>query len=143
MENWLKCILRRVHKHTLGKDYIIQNIDGERCLYKEFTDGYDVEVSGLDNRKAAVPDTNIHIWAKTNTNNPEIIFTIDMLPATVIPKWLSFIERVIEYHKTNVPHDMTHMRLYPKVEHWHSTNINEDIYDIFVDEQKKTMFLKN
>lgn len=142
MENWLKYILRRVQKHTLGKDYIIQNIDGERCLYKEFTDGYDVEVSGLDNRKAAVPDTNIHIWAKTNTNSPEIIFTIDMLPATMIPKWLSFIERVIEYHKTNMPNDMTHMRLYPKVEHWYSTNINEDVYDIFVDEQKKIMFTR-
>lgn len=143
MENWLKYILRQVQQQALGEDYIVKNIDGERCLYKEFTDGYDVEISGLNGRKATVPDTNIHIWAKTNTNNPIIVFTINLLPATMIPRWLSFIERVVEYHKTNMPDDTTHMRLYPKVEHWHSTNINEDIYNIFVDEQRKTMFKKS
>ncbi len=42
----LLCELKREY----CKDYSIQRIDFENCLYRDFGNGYDVELSGFDNR---------------------------------------------------------------------------------------------
>ena len=46
---------------SLGPEYNIMHIDGERCIYRDFHNGFDVEISGTyttSNRKTAT----IYLW---------------------------------------------------------------------------------
>ena len=46
---------------SLGPEYKIMYIDGERCIYRDFRNGFDVEISGTyttSNRKTAT----IYLW---------------------------------------------------------------------------------
>lgn len=50
----------------LGPDYRIRTIDLERCIYRDFGNGFDVEVSGMhttSERKTAT----IYLWYKERT----------------------------------------------------------------------------
>lgn len=37
--------------NQLGSDYSIQVIDLENCIYRKLNDKFDIEISGLDNRR--------------------------------------------------------------------------------------------
>ena len=46
---------------SLGPEYKIMYVDGERCIYRDFGNGFDVEISGTyttSNRKTAT----IYLW---------------------------------------------------------------------------------
>ena len=48
-------------RKSLGPEYKIMYIDGERCIYRDFRNGFDVEISGTHttrNNKTA----NIYLW---------------------------------------------------------------------------------
>lgn len=46
--------------NNLGRKYSIRTIDGEPCVYRDFHNGYDVEVSGVNTRKNR--RVNIYLW---------------------------------------------------------------------------------
>lgn len=46
----------------LGPMYSIKFIEGENCIYRKLNDSYDIEVSGLDNRKKSFSCT-IFLWS--------------------------------------------------------------------------------
>ena len=46
---------------SLGPEYKVMYVDGERCIYRDFGNGFDVEISGTyttSNRKTAT----IYLW---------------------------------------------------------------------------------
>lgn len=47
----------------LGAEYCEKFIDLERCVYRDFGNGYDIEISGLDNKKRN-PKVTIYLWCK-------------------------------------------------------------------------------
>lgn len=38
----------------LGKDYTIENIDGENCIYRDLHNGYDIEISGINHPRGGI-----------------------------------------------------------------------------------------
>lgn len=57
----------------LGADYCIRTIDGEPCPYRDFGNGFNVEVSGMHTssmRKTA----NIYLWFSDECIDPDYPF---------------------------------------------------------------------
>lgn len=52
-------------KNIMGEHWEIKTIDLEPCLYREFENGINVEVSGLNNNKKK-KEVNVYIWSKPN-----------------------------------------------------------------------------
>lgn len=46
---------------TLEKPYTIRVMDFEQVVYRDFGNGYDVEISGLNNNRKKM-DVNIYVW---------------------------------------------------------------------------------
>lgn len=57
----------------LGSPYTIKPFDLENVIYRDLENGFDIEVSGLDNRKQNF-DATIYVW-QTNPSN-HIVETI-------------------------------------------------------------------
>lgn len=65
----------------LGNKYTIKPITGENCIYLNLGNGYDFEVSGLDNRKQSFNAT-LYIWdiaADKTVERIRDITSLDML----------------------------------------------------------------
>lgn len=45
----------------LGSSYEIKVIDAEQCIYRNLHNGYDIEVSGLNNQKQSFK-ASIYVW---------------------------------------------------------------------------------
>lgn len=63
MEN--KPLTIRQLKKQLGDDYRIFTIDFERCLYRDFGNGLNVEISGVNTRRLGKKAT-LYLWYCTN-----------------------------------------------------------------------------
>ena len=48
-------------KEALGGDYKIREIDWERCLYRDFGNGFNVEISGVSYANHRRPAT-VYLW---------------------------------------------------------------------------------
>jgi len=48
--------------NQLGSDYSIQVIDLENCIYRKLNDKFDIEISGLDNRRKSF-NCNVYLWS--------------------------------------------------------------------------------
>ena len=46
---------------SLGPEYKIMYIDGERCIYRDFHNGFDVEISGTHTTSDS-KTANIYLW---------------------------------------------------------------------------------
>ena len=46
---------------SLGSEYKIMYIDGERCIYRDFHNGFDVEISGTHTTRDS-KTANIYLW---------------------------------------------------------------------------------
>ncbi len=57
---------------ALGKDYTIRVIDLENVIYRDLGNGYDFEVSNIDNRKKSFEPV-LYIW---DNRKPHIVETI-------------------------------------------------------------------
>lgn len=57
---------------ALGKDYTIRVFDFENVIYRDLGNGYDFEVSNLDNRKKSF-DASLYIWDAQNSRVVETI----------------------------------------------------------------------
>ena len=51
----------RCFQKALGKDYSIMVIDLERCLYRDFKNGFNVEISGIGRANRKTPLT-LYLW---------------------------------------------------------------------------------
>ncbi len=62
-------------KRTLGADYRIRTIDWEKCLYRDFGNGFNVEVSGVSraNRKGAA---TLYLWFGDHAYDCLIVKTV-------------------------------------------------------------------
>lgn len=45
----------------LGPNYEIKTIDAEQCIYRNLQNGFDIEVSGLNNQKQSFK-ADIYVW---------------------------------------------------------------------------------
>ena len=57
---------------ALGEEYSIKVVDLENVIYRDLGNGYDFEVSNLDNRKKSL-DARLYIW---DTRKTEVVETI-------------------------------------------------------------------
>lgn len=63
----------------LGTNYEIKAIDSENCIYRDLKNGYDIEVSGLDNAKRDFVAT-VYVWETSpRTRTVETIRGIDSI----------------------------------------------------------------
>lgn len=60
---------------ALGKDYTIRVFDFENVIYSDLGNGYDFEISKLDNRKKSF-DATLYIWDNRNNKVVETISAI-------------------------------------------------------------------
>lgn len=49
----------------LGEPYTIKVIDRENSIYRDLGNGFDIEVSGLDNQKKSI-NASIYVWQTKN-----------------------------------------------------------------------------
>ena len=61
-------------KKALGADYRIYNIDLEQCLYRDYGNGFDVEISDVSRANRKCPAT-LYLWF-TGDGNPMIVKTV-------------------------------------------------------------------
>ncbi len=57
---------------ALGENYVIRVIDLENIIYRDLGNGYDFEISNLDNRKRSF-DAVLYIWDNKNNRIVETI----------------------------------------------------------------------
>ena len=62
-------------KKALGADYRICYIDLEKCLYRDFGNGFDVEISGVSRANRKGPAT-LYLWFKGEASSPLIVKTV-------------------------------------------------------------------
>ncbi len=58
-------------QNELGEPYEIKNIDGEPCLYRNFKNGFDLEISGVYSRRRK---ENRRIFIKKRRNTPSFSY---------------------------------------------------------------------
>ncbi len=47
---------------VLGPDYTTIFFDGEKCIYRDFRNGHEIEISGMDNNRHTPYCAGIYIW---------------------------------------------------------------------------------
>lgn len=78
---------------VLGAEYCEKVIDLERCVYRDFCNGYDIEISGLDNKKRN-PKVTIYLWCKKGK-----IEIVKSIPDVDIINIHSEVEKLYEWTK--------------------------------------------
>lgn len=64
-------------KNELGDDYHIRHIDLEQCLYRDFGNGFDVEISDIQRANQRHPVT-LYLWFKGKEQPPRIVKSVDV-----------------------------------------------------------------
>lgn len=54
-------IVRELRREC-SRDYCIRYIDLEKCIYRDFGDGHDVEISGLSGSRRKEYEATIYLW---------------------------------------------------------------------------------
>ena len=74
-----------------GQDYVLTNIDFEQCIYKDFGNGYDVEISSASKRGKLA---SIYVWYKdTDKERYQVVESLHDIPHHTLPTILKEIER--------------------------------------------------
>ena len=71
----------RGFQKALGKEYGIMVIDLERCLYRDFNNGFNVEISGLDRANRKTPLT-LYLWYGYQSGSCILIKTVSNVDRT-------------------------------------------------------------
>lgn len=53
----------------LGKEYSIKVIDLEQCIHRDLGNGYDIEISGVNNNRT-IMNVTVYVWDIKNGNGP-------------------------------------------------------------------------
>lgn len=81
---------------ALGKDYTIRVMDFENVIYRDLGNGYDFEISKLDNRRKSF-DATLYIWDNRKTITVETISGIRS-----IEELRSVLDRSVEKYQSGV-----------------------------------------
>ena len=73
-----------------GKNYTLKTIDFERCIYKNFGNGYDMEISLASSRHERA---SIYIWHKELSGGYRVVESHHDIPHNELPSILQVIER--------------------------------------------------
>ena len=73
-----------------GQGYILKNIDFEQCVYKDFGNGYDVEISLVSKRGMLA---SIYVWYKDIDGRYSVIKTMHEVHHNDLPLVLQELER--------------------------------------------------
>ena len=60
----------------VGKDYSIERIDFENCLYRDFKNGFDVEISGADRSTICNKPVTIFLWGPLYKGHSSVVKTL-------------------------------------------------------------------
>lgn len=71
----------RGFQKALGKDYSIMVIDLERCLYRDFKNGFNVEISGIGRANRKTPLT-LYLWYGYQSGSCILIKTVSNVDRT-------------------------------------------------------------
>ena len=71
----------RGFQKALGKDYSIMVIDLERCLYRDFKNGFNVEISGIGRANRKTPLT-LYLWYGYQSGSCILIKTLGNVERT-------------------------------------------------------------
>lgn len=69
-------------KKQLGPEYRIRTIDFERCLYRDFGNGFNVEISGVNSRRKDQKAT-LYLWYGESAPDCLIVKTVRDVERTV------------------------------------------------------------
>ena len=73
-----------------GNGYILKNIDFEQCIYKDFGNGYDIEISLVSKRGMLA---SIYVWYKDVDGRYSVIKTIHEIHHNDLPIVVKELER--------------------------------------------------
>ena len=62
-------------KKQLGPEYRIRTIDFERCLYRDFGNGFNVEISGVNSRRKG-QNATLYLWYGESAPDCLIVKTV-------------------------------------------------------------------
>lgn len=68
-------------RKQLGPEYRIRTIDFERCLYRDYGNGFNVEISGVNTRRAGKKAT-LYLWYGTEAGSCLIVKTVHDIERT-------------------------------------------------------------
>ena len=89
---------------SLGKDYTITTIDLERVIYRDFGNGFNVEVSGVHTSKADKRAT-LYLWHGNSAPECLIVRTIHDVPRSnigdTVEELRAYSEQLIREGKDN------------------------------------------
>lgn len=68
-------------KNQLGSEYRICNIDLERCLYRDFGNGFNVEISGANSRRKN-QKVNLYLWYGDRSPDCIVVKTVQDIERT-------------------------------------------------------------
>ena len=71
----------RGFQKALGKEYGIMVIDLERCLYRDFNNGFNVEISGIGRANRKTPLT-LYLWYGNQSGSCILIKTVSNVERT-------------------------------------------------------------
>lgn len=80
---------------NLGKEYAVVNIDGEPCVYRDFGNGFNVEISGMYTTSMK-RRANLYLW---RDNSPIVDSVQDVRRediGTVVEKLRMFVDALID-----------------------------------------------
>ena len=82
---------------TLGKEYVIRNIDFERCIYRDFDNGFSVEISCTHTTNISKPAT-LYFWFGAGSG-PEKSYMVSIV--SDVPRYMigEIAEALHEYSK--------------------------------------------
>lgn len=81
---------------SLGKEYTVTTIDFERVIYRDFGNGFNVEISGVYNASKN-KNATIYLWYGTDAPSCFIVDTVKNVSQDNIGKE---VEKLFDYSKT-------------------------------------------
>lgn len=85
---------------TLGKEYRVAEIDLEQVVYRDFGNGFNVEISGMHNTRASAKAT-IYLWNGDRMSNCCIVTTVYDVPRSAIGKKVDALYEISEVMAKN------------------------------------------
>ncbi len=112
-----KCDIALSHLcKQLGENYCIRTIDLERCIYRDFGNGFNVEISRMHTTRADRQAT-IYLWFGENSPDCLIVETVRDVPrekiAAVVDDLFAYSEQLIRdgYDNRNALFRLKHPEL--------------------------------
>lgn len=79
---YIRPLLKKL-KREMGEDYSIKCIDLEWCLYRDFGNGFDVEISNVNHHANSKQPATLYLWdTRESFYNAKVVKVIDGIDCT-------------------------------------------------------------